>query len=52
MTRYGVGVEHLTHWIVPWIGAGCITFGVTSVPTITLTYCIPLISFLLSDCSG
>jgi hypothetical protein len=36
--RYGLGVAHVTHWAVPFIGAGMVLFGVGSLPTITMTY--------------
>ena len=36
--RYGLGVAHQTLWIVPYIGAGCISFGMGALPTITMSY--------------
>jgi hypothetical protein len=37
-TRYGVGVEHLTSWALPFAGVGLIYFGLGAIPTITCTY--------------
>jgi len=58
MIRYGWGIQHLTHWAVPFVGNGLIAFGAGSIPSIGFTYCkslflyIPETSgrFLLSDC--
>ena len=36
--RYGLGVEHQTSWAVPFIGTAFVAFGLTAVPTITMTY--------------
>ena len=40
--RYGVGVQHQTHWIVPFIGYGIVAGGLSGIPAITLTYRTPL----------
>jgi hypothetical protein len=37
-TRYGIGVQHQTHWIVPYIGYGFVNFAIASVPAIGMTY--------------
>jgi len=36
--RFGLGIQHQTHWIVPFIGYGMTSFGCTSVPSIAMTY--------------
>jgi len=38
LLMYGFGVEHQTHWALPFIGYGLISFGLTAIPAITLTY--------------
>jgi hypothetical protein len=38
LLMYGWGIQHLTHWAVPFIGNGLIGFGAGSIPSITLTY--------------
>ena len=37
-SRYGIGVQHTTHWSVPFIAEGFLYFGLASVPAITMTY--------------
>ena len=36
--RYGLGVQNQTSWAVPFVGTGFVGFGLTAVPTITMTY--------------
>jgi hypothetical protein len=36
--RYGMGVQHQTSWVVPFLGFGFVCFGLTAIPTITMTY--------------
>lgn len=36
--RYGCGIQHLDSWAVPWIGYGFLTFGLSSIPSIVMTY--------------
>jgi hypothetical protein len=38
MNRYGIGIQHQSHWIIPYIGFGCVNFGIGSVPAIGMTY--------------
>lgn len=38
LLMYGWGIQHLTHWAVPFIGNGLISFGAGAIPSITLTY--------------
>jgi hypothetical protein len=33
-----LGVQHQTSWAVPFVGTGFIGFGLTAIPTITMTY--------------
>lgn len=47
MIRYGWGIQHLTHWAVPFVGNGLIAFGAGSIPSIGFTYCNPLFSTYL-----
>jgi len=37
---YGFGIQHLTPWPLPMAGAGCVGFGLGSMPTITMTYAV------------
>ena len=36
--RYGLGVEHLESWALPYIGIACMYIAVGAVPTITIAY--------------
>lgn len=45
--RYGLGVQHETHWIVPFIGFGGASFGLSSVNGITMAYSTHFKHFLL-----
>ena len=47
--RYGLGVQNQTSWAVPFVGTGFVGFGLTAVPTITMTYGSP--SQISSDSS-
>jgi len=38
--RYGYGVEKQLNWAVAYIGYGLIAFGMTAIPSITMTYCM------------
>ena len=37
-SRYGFGVDRQLHWAVPFIGYGLLSFGLTAIPSITMTY--------------